>query len=147
MALNSAVATTIGIWLYDAKTYQELDLLKEIGISIYDERGIAFSPDGNILSTSNGSFGGIKLWDIANGTIKKTLLDGIIPKGADDVLFGPDGTTLASYRYKDLFLWVVVTGKNRTINGNTDSVGGFAFSPDGKILTSGNKDQTIILWD
>ncbi len=142
-----AVATTIGIWLYDAKTYQELDLLKEADVSPYDERGIAFSPDGNTLATSNGSFGGIKLWDIANGTIKKTLLDGIIPKGAENVLFSPDGTTLATYRYKELFLWDVVTGKNRTLGGNTDYVGGFALSPDGKILASGSRDQTIILWD
>ena len=144
-----AVATTIGIWLYDAKTYQELDLLKEADVSPYDERGIAFSPDGNTLATSNGSFGGIKLWDIANGTIKKTLLDGIIPKGAENVLFSPDGTTLATYRYKELFLWDVVTGKNRTLGGNTDYVGGFALSPDGKILASCSKgkDQTIILWD
>ena len=83
-----AVATTIGIWLYDAKTYQELDLLKETDISTYTERGITFSPDGNTLAVSNkGSFAGIKLLDIANGTIKKTLLDGIIPKGAENVLF------------------------------------------------------------
>ena len=142
-----AVATTIGIWLYDAKTYQELDLLEETDVSPFAKRGITFSPDGNTLATSIGSFAGIKLWDIANGTIKKKLLDGIIPKGADNVLFRPDGTTLASYRYKDIFLWDVVTGKNRTLKGNTDYVGGFALSPDGKILASGNKDQTIILWD
>ena len=142
-----AVATTLGIWLYDAKTYQELDLLKEIGISTFTERGITFSPDGNTLVTSKGSFAEIKLWDIANGTIRKKLSDGIISKGADNVLFSPDGTTLASYRYNDLFLWDVVTGKNRTLNGHTDSVGGFTFSPDGKILASGSRDQTIILWD
>ena len=142
-----AVATTIGIWLYDAKTYQELDLLKETDISTDTERGITFSPGGNTLAISKGGFEGIKLWDIANGTIKKTLLDGIIPKGAENVLFSPDGTTLATYRYKELILWDVVTGKNRTLDGNTDYVGGFALSPDGKILASGNKDQTIILWN
>lgn len=142
-----AVATTIGIWLYDAKTYQELDLLKEIGISTYDERGIAFSPDGNTLATSNGSLAEVKLWDFPNGTKRKKLSDGIITKGADNVLFSPDGTTLASYIYNDLLLRDIVTGKNRDLNGHTDSVGGFAFSPDGKILASGSRDQTIILWD
>ncbi len=142
-----AVATTIGIWLYDAKTYQEIDLLRETEKSSYNQRGIAFSLDGSTLAATKGSFGGIKLWDIANGTIKKELRDSTISLSADNVLFSPDGTTLASYKYKYLNLWDVVTGKNRKFEKHTDFVGGIAFSPDGKILASCSKDQTIILWE
>lgn len=139
-----AVATTIGIWLYDAKTYQEIDLLKEKGYSSY--RGVTFSPDGSILATSQGGFGGIDLWDIANRTIKQELYSPI-STGSRNVLFSPDGATLASHRIEYLFLWDVVTGKNRKLEKHTDAVGGIAFSPDGKILACGSKDQTIILWD
>lgn len=139
-----AVATTIGIWLYDAKTYQEIDLLKEKGYSSY--RGVTFSPDGSILATSQGGFGGIDLWDIANRTIKQELYSPI-STGSRNVLFSPDGATLASHRIEYLFLWDVVTGKNRKLEKHTDAVGGISFSPDGKILACGSKDQTIILWD
>ena len=139
-----AVATTIGIWLYDAKTYQEIDLLKGKGYSSY--RGVTFSPDGSTLATSKGGFGGIDLWDLANSTIKQEL-DSPIYAGSRNVLFSPDGATLASHRIKDLFLWDVVTGKNRKLEKHTGAVGGIAFSPDGKILAIGSEDQTIILWD
>ncbi|MYF55531.1 PQQ-binding-like beta-propeller repeat protein, partial [Candidatus Poribacteria bacterium] len=139
-----AVATAIGIWIYDAKTYQEIDLLKAKGYSSY--RGITFSPDGKTLASSKGGFGGILLWDIANRTIKQEL-DSPIYTGSRNVLFSPDGATLASHRIKDLFLWDVVTGKNRKLEKHTDAVGGIAFSPDGKILACGSKDQTINLWE
>lgn len=142
-----AVATAIGIWIYDAKTYQEIDLLRETEETSYRQRGIAFSPDGSTLATTKGSFRGIKLWDIAEGTIRKELRDSTISLSVDNVLFSPDGTTLASYKYKYLNLWDVVTGKNRKLEKHTDFVGGIAFSPDGKILASCSKDQTIILWD
>ncbi len=142
-----AVATAIGIWIYDAKTYQEIDLLRETEQASYNQRGITFSPDGSTLATTKGSFRGIKLWDIAEGTIRKELRDSTISLSVDNVLFSPDGTTLASYKYKYLNLWDVVTGKNRPLNGHTDFVKGFTFSPDGKMLASCSKDQTIILWE
>ncbi len=142
-----AVATSIGIWIYDIKTLKEIRLLKENIGTYHDNRNISFSPDGGTLATVKGSFQGIKLWDIASGVTKKTLMDDFGSVAIDTVLFSPDGKILATDKYKGLILWDVITGENKKLNGHTDGIGGFAFSPNGQILASCSRDQTIRLWD
>lgn len=57
-----AVATHIGIWLYDAHTYQELSLLTGHKGSVLS---IAFSPDGEILASGSAD-GTVLLWHITS---------------------------------------------------------------------------------
>ena len=61
-----AVAGPVGIWLYDAKTLQELDLLVHshgiLGIRSDSIESMSFSPDGRTLASCNSGF--IALWDI-----------------------------------------------------------------------------------
>ncbi|MDE0017771.1 MAG: dockerin type I domain-containing protein [Candidatus Poribacteria bacterium] len=56
-----AVASSIGIWIYDAQTGEELDLF--VGHT-GEVSSIAYSPDGNTLA-SGSSDGTVLLWDIA----------------------------------------------------------------------------------
>ena len=58
-----AVATTIGVWMYDAKTGAEISLLTG---DRHEFNGIAFSSDGNTLSGVN-SDGIISHWDLGKG--------------------------------------------------------------------------------
>ena len=44
-----AVASSIGVWLYDTNTYQEIELLTHTS-GVYS---VSFSPDGNTLATGN----------------------------------------------------------------------------------------------
>ena len=46
-----ALSTSAGIWLYDAQTYEEIDLLHANGLAYYR---VAFSPDGSLLAATSG---------------------------------------------------------------------------------------------
>ena len=82
-----AVASSIGIWIYDAQTGEELNLLTgHTGLVT----SVSFSPDGNTIA-SGSSDGTIRLWNANTGVHLRTLT------GHTDyvfsVSFSPDGTT------------------------------------------------------
>ena len=65
-----AVSSTIGIWIYDAKTYQALDLLT--GKHKGNVSSIAFSPDSTKLASTSWD-DTIRLWDAATGEPLNTV--------------------------------------------------------------------------
>ena len=59
-----AVASSIGIWLYDTTTYQEVALLDaRVGWATR----MVLSPDGKTLA-NGGHDGAVWLWDVKTGT-------------------------------------------------------------------------------
>ena len=116
-----AVASSIGIWLYDAATHRE-------GVFGHtdDVRGVAASSDGKTLA--NGGYNKtIRLWDASTGTHKRTLTGHTA--GVYSVAFSPDGRTLASGSSDETVrLWDAVTGEHkRTLTGHTMSPYGLLF--------------------
>ena len=138
-----ATGGTIGIWIYDALTGKELNLLTEHtdGVS-----AIAFSPDNRLLA-SDGKENTILLWDTQTGQLKTTLTGHL--DTANSVAFSPDGKTLASgSRDETIRLWDVSTGELRlTFAGHADGVSDVIYSPDGKMLASHGGDEMIHLWN
>ncbi len=137
-----AVASAIGVWLYDVATARERALLTGHAGAV---QSVAFSPDGTTLA-SGASDNTIKLWDIATETNVATL-EG--HAGVSSIAYSPDGTTLASGAWDTTVkLWDIETLTNTaTLEGHKSRILSVAFSPDGTTLASGSHDFAIKLWD
>ena len=85
-----AVASSIGIWLYDTATLQEVALLTGHTGSV---NSAAYSPEGNTIASGSDDTT-IRLWDAVTGEHIRTL------KGHTgtvlSVSFSPDGRIIAS---------------------------------------------------
>ena len=102
-----AVATAIGIWLYNLNSDEEPVLLTTDSVSVYN---VSFSPDGKMLA---GGYGEelVRLWDVNSGEHKETF---IAHHGRYlRVLFSRDGRTLASSGIHEINLWDVGTSTHQ----------------------------------
>ncbi|RKU19903.1 hypothetical protein C6503_07010 [Candidatus Poribacteria bacterium] len=153
-----AVATSVGIWLYDTETYTPHNLIAA------DKGGItaiAFSADSRSLAGGSGHYK-LSVWDARSGRLLKIFgLEKSNPEVVWEpmqvvsVAFSPDGSKLMSFaRYDDtLRVWDVRTGnllKTFRDPGPSGPSGCAAFSPDGQILALGCGDWRfgyVDLWN
>lgn len=133
-----AIGWETGIWIYNAKTYQEVALFTMDGTS--EIRAFAFSPDGKTLAGSDGNE--TRLWNVATGQHKQTLND-----GSWHITFSPDSQTLAIADG----LWATSTGQhlkhlNTGISSSWSGNRSFTFSPDGRTF-AGTQSNRVFLWN
>ena len=143
-----AVASGIGVWLYDMTTLDALALF-EHGSPVL---AVALSPGGTLLASASKD-GTVALWEVATGT-RTALLEGH-RSPASCVSFSPDGTLLASGDHgQTVRLWEVESGRNVAtweVERAVDSSGpvSVAFSPAGAgdLLAAGFMDSSVRLWN
>ena len=139
-----AVTTEIGVWIYDAQTGEELDLIA----GKHKDRvyAAAYSPDSKTIATV-GEDKTIQLWNVHTGQHLKTL------NGHKDevnsVAFSPHGQILATGSSDNTIrLWNTNKGKCiKILKRQTQAPSTVQFSPDGEILTSTCGNDTIRFWD
>ncbi len=141
-----AVGSSIGIWLYDADTGEELNIILGHTQSV---KSVSFSPDSRTLVSSSGDKT-VRLWDIETGKPLKTLTGHT--SSVKYVSFSPNNHILASVgMYKDeIRLWDVETGKHlKTLIGHKGWLdNNVALSPNGRLIASGGGlDGTVQVWN
>lgn len=145
-----AVATTLGIWIYDATTYQVLHFLKKYEDLV--ER-IVFSPDGRILA-SEERFDKIHLWDVNTGKHKYKLQH---QGGIKHFDFSADGQTLVTLSIAgpsiNTIFYHADTGTEKQVKSmdmnHIDFIQAYhkTFDRNTHILATGELRNTIYLWD
>ncbi|MDT4969150.1 MAG: hypothetical protein QOJ64_3887 [Acidobacteriota bacterium] len=120
------------------------------GSALYIMSRLAFSPDGSKLATITKQ--SIELWDLTTGELTRTLQ---VTKGDPTGLwFSPDGQSLVSTSelrsaadqdpVGELIIWNVADGEKRSTLPDFDYA---TFTPDGKLIASGNKSRDYSLID
>ncbi len=144
-----AVAASIGIWLYDMKTYQEVALLT--GPEGHTD-SVVFSPDGKTIISGSWD-GAVYFWDTSTRKLNKTLTTYFW--GVDCVTLTHDGNTLAicgstaEGMDPTINLLNVNTGKLLKEFAGPYSPLSVCFSPNGKTLVSGDtrRRNGISVWN
>jgi WD40 repeat protein len=103
--------------------------------------------DGTLLVTG-GDDGKVRLWDVSNATVIRTL-----ELGPGDwvnylTLAHNDEWVMVAQGRNDITVWNATTGeKLKTLRGHTDDVGYLVYVPETSTLLSVSDDNTLRSWD
>ena len=125
----------------------ENDTLTTLGHHADVVNSIAFSPDGQMLASGGDDYA-FKLWDVPRKRHIATL-DHINNRSRSQVkavTFSPNGQLLATAGV-EVKLWDVHTRKEIATLEHGKWVLAAAFSPDGRILATGDEIGRVNIWD
>jgi WD40 repeat protein len=135
--------------LWDVRTGEwQADLLSHIehieGWPQGTAWSLAYSPGGELLAIGTGAQN-VVLWDIKAGRVRGYVRQGT---GVRALAFSPSGSELATACGYIAKTWDVTMRTERLeLRGHHGWIWSLAYSPDGRILATGSRDQTTRLWD
>jgi WD40 repeat protein len=136
--------TCTAIQLRDRKTGK---LLRQFGKSFEGGHQLAFSADGKTLAEGRHD-GVVALWDTATGNPIRRLGKKQPAQAIYHLAFSPDGKTLVAWHHHLFRTWDTATGKLLCEFGkDLGFLGCLAFTPDGKAVVTGSRDEPICFWD
>jgi WD40 repeat protein len=116
-----------------------------MAVTCANTNGIAFSPDGRRLATTDATES-VQVWDMEKG---QALLSLRGHKGyVKIVTFSPDGGLLATCSVDGTVrLWDATNGQKVRTLRHSSRVQCLAYSPDNRLLASGDADQKVKVWE
>ena len=144
-----AVASSLGVYLYNAGTLQEVMFIPTATWPVK----VAFSPDGTMVATGS-SEGLVQLWQVSDGTLVGTL--GRFEAWVTGLAYYPDGTMVLAkgcLQKRDewwcereaVYVWQVSDGSLMHVLPCSRVDGAMALSPDGAVLALAG-EEVVALW-
>ena len=141
----TAVASSVGVWLYSAYTDEFLALLTSERERIPST--VTFSPDSTQVAIGYRD-GSVTLWNVFIENVEADLPIFLHSGAVTSVKFSPDGKLLAvGSSDNSATLWDVANKAVRFTFKHEDAVRAVLFSPDGGRLATAGMDATTKLWD
>lgn len=135
-----AVATTLGVYLYDAQTFTHLNFRATSA----PVQTVAFAPDGTEIAFSTISPNAqLYRWRYADDSITTQPLTEALTHG---LAFSPDGAYLVGLGFYQLLIWETSGAQRLMAHAQAGALHkNFAFSPDGRRLVVLTRDR-LDLW-
>ena len=141
----TAVASSVGVWLYSAYTDEFLALLTSEREPI--PSAVTFSPDSTQVAIGYRD-GSVTLWNVFIENVEADLPIFLHSGAVTSVKFSPDGKLLAvGSADNTATLWDVANKAIRFTFEHKDAVRVVLFSPDGGRLATAGMDAITKLWD
>ncbi|MEM7131238.1 MAG: FG-GAP-like repeat-containing protein [Chloroflexota bacterium] len=137
-----AVATGIGIWIYEMEQSGTQRLIERQS-PVYS---VEWSSDGTQLLVGSGD-GTVKILDADSGE-ELTVFEGHT-ESVGAAVWSPDGSRILSGSTdQTVKLWDATNGEElQTFSGHSESVYAVDWSPDGTQALSGSRDKTVKIWN